>query len=246
MRLQRVEAALDLGGLFVFLLADGLLQLALEIRAGVGSLRVRGHGADVCGAVVAAQELRADFGGEGLPAARASQGAALLKRFPRRVAEGTDLLAVLAFFLEMSQAVDQAHRRLEEILDELRRLFPRSDDGDGFSVFAVLLFRVPGRGGAFLADVEFAVLPVLFQVEDRLRVGHVAEFALHGGQSTYKFGMSCPVEMSVPDFAGGVAGFCFCKFGAGAGARGAGAGCSAGAAGTAVLAGAGADASVSE
>ena len=73
-------------------------------------------------AVVAAEEVLADFGGKRFPAAGAAEGAALLQRLPGRVAEGTGPLAVLALLFEVPQAVDQPQRGLEEVLDELRRL----------------------------------------------------------------------------------------------------------------------------
>ena len=58
--------------------------------------------------------------------------------------------------------------------------------------------------GALLADVQLAVLAVFLQVQDGFRVGFMAEFAFHGGQSLIRFGMTCPVEMSLAGFAGSV------------------------------------------
>ena len=80
----------------------------------------------------------------------------------------------------------------------------------------LLLFRMTGRRGAFLADVEFAVLSVLFQVQDRFGVGRMAEFTLHGNQSSmYRSGMFCPVEVSLPGFVGCGAGLAFVAAGSG-------------------------------
>ena len=84
---------------------------------------------------------------EHLPAVRAAEAAALLDLFPRRLAGGAlGVLALSAF----RHSLHEAERRLDEVLDELRRLVVAVERKQRFALFVsgLLLGRMPGLGRA--------------------------------------------------------------------------------------------------
>ena len=80
-------------------------------------------------------------------------------------------------------ALHEADRRLDEVLDEVGRLVAVAEREDGFVLVrgGLLLGRVLGLGRAGLANEQFPVLTVLLHVDDGGGIGLVADFALHGG-----------------------------------------------------------------